>query len=157
MTATAAVQTADYVNPVLASTKATFEATLGCTPRRSGMELATPTAKYDVSAIIGITGSATGTIVVSLSARAAMQALQRMVGVEAAEIDADVLDAVGELCNMIAGGAKAKLEHHQLAISIPNMVSGVGHQIHYPSQVQPIRLQFESELGPFCIDVGFSF
>ncbi len=157
MTATAAVQTADYINPVLASAKATFETILGCTPKRSGMELASATAKYDVSAIIGITGSATGTVVVSLSAEAAFAALERMVGVKPDTIDGDVLDAVGEVCNMIAGGAKSKLDSHQLAISIPNMVSGPGHQIHYPSNVQPIRLQFESEIGPFCIDVGFSF
>ena len=57
---------------------------------------------------------------------------------------------------MIAGSAKAQLEQHELSISIPNIISGKGHEIHYPSSVQPFCLTFESDLGPFAIEVGFT-
>ena len=112
--------------------------------------------QFELSAVIGITGRANGTIVLSLSKCAALEVLNRMVGIEVTEIDADVCDAVGELTNMIAGSVKAKLEKMELSISIPNIVSGKGHNIHYPSSVQPMCILFDSEIGPFSIEVGFT-
>jgi len=63
---------------------------------------------------------------------------------------------VGELTNMIAGAAKAQLAHLELSISIPNIVTGPDHVVHYPTEVTPICILFESELGDFIIEVGFA-
>ena len=156
-TAMTASQTADYVNPLMAATRTVFETMLGCTPKRTNLALKkTMEPQFDLSAVIGITGRANGTIVLSLSKGAALEVLNRMVGVEVTEIDADVCDAVGELTNMIAGSAKAKLSKMELSISIPNVISGKGHNIHYPSCVKPMCIIFESEIGPFAIEVGFT-
>ena len=158
-TATAAsfVQTADYVNPLITATRTVFEMMLGCTPNRTGMVLKeTMAPKHDLIAIIGVAGNAAGTIVLSLSRSAALEVLNRMVGIEVSEIDSDVCDAVGELTNMIAGSAKAQLERLQLSISIPNIISGKDHTVHYPSNVTPICIIFDSEIGPFAIEVGFT-
>lgn len=151
------MQTADYLNPLIAATKNVFETMLGCVPRRTGLSLRNPSASgHELSAMIGVTGRVAGTIVVSFSRPLALQVLRLMVGSEAKEIDAEVCDAVGELTNMIAGGAKARLEHLELSISIPNIVCGVDHSVAYPSNIQPICIQFESELGPFSIEFGFT-
>jgi len=48
------------------------------------------------------------------------------------------------------------MERLELSISIPNIVSGVDHVIHYPSNVRPICISFESEVGSFAIEVGFT-
>ena len=113
--------------------------------------------RYELSAVIGVSGRMAGTIVLSLSRSAAIEVLKRLVGEETEEITTEVCDAVGELTNMIAGSAKAKLAALELSISIPNIVSGQDHQIHYPSDVQPLCIVFESEIGPFAVEVGFSF
>jgi chemotaxis protein CheX len=156
-TAMTASQTADYVNPLISATRTVFETMLGCTPRRTKLTLkSTMEPKYDLSAVIGITGRANGTIVLSLSEGAALAVLNRMLGVEVSEINDDVCDAVGELTNMIAGTAKAQLAKMELSISIPNVISGKGHTIHYPSSVHPMCIIFESEIGPFAIEVGFT-
>lgn len=147
----------DYINPVIAATRTVFETMLGCTPRRTGLMLkADMHPRYELSAVIGISGKAAGTIVLSLSRSAALDVLNRMVGVQADGITTEVCDAVGELTNMIAGSAKAQLERLELSISIPNIVSGKDHAIHYPSDVKPICIVYESEIGPFAIEVGFS-
>jgi len=149
--------TVDYVNPVISSTRNVFEMMLGCTPRRTGLMLKGENApKHELSAVIGITGKAAGTIIVSFSKEVAIEVLQRMVGTDAQEINSDVCDAVGELTNMIAGGAKAQLAHLELSISIPNIVSGPDHKVHYQSEIKPICILFESEIGPFMIEVGFT-
>lgn len=153
----ASALTADYVNPIIEAVRTVFETMLDCTPHRTGLALKeTNTPKHELSAVIGITGKAAGTIVLSLARETSLEVLHRMVGIETTEIDADVCDAVGELTNMIAGAAKAKMERFELSISIPNIVSGKDHVVHYPSDVKPICILFESEIGVFSIEVGFS-
>lgn len=149
--------TAEYINPVISATKNVFETMLDCTATRTGLMLKeTMSPRHELSAVIGVTGKVAGTIVVSMSESAALGVLDRMVGIKAPEINTEVCDAVGELTNMIAGSAKAQLERLELSISIPNIVSGKNHNVHYPSNVQPICIVFDSEIGPFAIEVGFA-
>lgn len=149
--------TAEYINPVITATKSVFETMLGCTPKRTGLHLKdAKAAPYAISAVIGISGRAAGTIVVSMTEQAAIAVLDRFLDIQADEINTEVCDAVGELTNMIAGAAKAQLERYELSISIPNIVSGPNHNIHYTSEVKPICIVYESEIGSFSIEVGFS-
>ena len=152
-----ATLTAEYINPVLVATRSVFETMLNCTPKRTGLLLKEHMRPHhEVSGVIGISGKAAGTIVLSLSREVALEVLNRMVGVRATEIDTEVCDAVGELTNMIAGSTKAQLERLELSISIPNIVSGKDHEVRFPSDVKPICIAFESEMGPFAIEVGFT-
>jgi len=156
-TAVASSLTAEYINPVISATRTVFETMLECTPKRTGLTLKESlTPRHELSAVIGISGKVAGTIVLSVSREAALEILNRLVGIETDEINTDVCDAVGELTNMIAGAAKAQMERLELSISIPNIVSGVDHVIHYPSNVRPICISFESEVGSFAIEVGFT-
>lgn len=149
--------TADFINPILLAAKSVFESMLGCTPRRTGLILKeTMQPRFELSAVIGVTGRAAGTVVLSLATPTAFAILDRLVGIQTTEITAEVRDAVGELTNMIAGSAKAQLSALELSISIPNIVSGKDHQIHFPSDVTPICIIFDSEIGPFAVEVGFS-
>jgi chemotaxis protein CheX len=149
--------TTEFINPIISATKTVFETMLGCVPERSGLVLKeSMEPRYEVSAVIGITGKVAGTMVLSLSQGAALQVLNGMLGIEADEVNADVCDAIGELTNMIAGQAKSKMEHLNASLSIPNIVSGKNHEIHYPSNVTPICVLFSSDIGPFAIEVGFS-
>lgn len=155
--AAAANATTDYINPVIASTRNVFEMMLNCVPRRTGLMLrGESTPHFAVSAMIGFTGRAAGTLMVSFSKEVAFEVLRRMVGTEATTVNAEVADAIGELTNMIAGGAKAQLAHLDLSISIPNIVIGSDHSVIYPSQITPICLLFESEIGPFLIEFAFT-
>lgn len=149
--------TAEYINPIITATRSVFETMIGCTPTRTGLMLKeTMSPKFELSAVIGVTGKAAGTIVLSLAHCTALEILNRMIGVEATEINTEVCDAAGELTNMIAGAAKAQMEKHELSISIPNIISGKDHHVHYPSNVTPICIVFDSEAGPFAIEVGFT-
>ncbi|MAT16436.1 MAG: chemotaxis protein CheX [Planctomyces sp.] len=149
--------TSDCVNPVLNATKSVFEAMLGCTPVRTGIALKEDTQpRYEISAVIGVTGRAVGTIALSLKASTSIEILYRLLGIRAEEINAEVCDAVGELTNIIVGSTKAKMEELQLSISIPSIITSKGHNLHYPSKVQPICIEFDSEIGPFAIEVGFA-
>lgn len=79
-----------------------------------------------------------------------------MLMVEATEIDDDVVDAIGELTNMVAGVAKAELEEYELSASLPNVITGDQHEIHFPSNVTPICVHFETDWGPLTLEFGLA-
>jgi chemotaxis protein CheX len=113
-------------------------------------------ARYEVSGIISLSGPVAGDIVVSFEERFAKLATGTMLGNEPNELDADVVDAVGELTNMIAGSAKSRLELSNLQLALPTVVMGKGHCIGFKSGICPISLPFSSEWGTFSVELALT-
>ena len=148
---------AEYINPFITSAVNAFQTVLSCEIRRGVPTLKSNTKpQFDISGVIGLSGSAVGTVVLSFSSNVALQAAGTMLLTDMTEINSDVIDAVGELTNMVAGGAKAQLEHLNLSISLPNVITGLGHEVRFPSNVTPIVIPFDSDWGPLTVEVGLS-
>jgi chemotaxis protein CheX len=147
----------EYINPFITAASQAFQTMLGHEIRR-GVPVLKEDAdlQFEISGVIGLSGSAVGTVVLSFSENVALQAAGTMLMMEMTEINADVIDAVGELTNMVAGAAKAQLEHLQLSISLPNVITGKGHEVRFPSNVRPIVIPFDSDWGPLTLEVGLS-
>lgn len=147
----------DYINPFIASLSNAFLTMLGCELRRGTLSLKDDTSpRYEVSGVVGLSGKAVGTVVMSLSENVALKATSTMLLHETKGIDADVVDAVGELTNMVAGGAKAELAEYELMVSLPSVITGREHEVRFPSEVTPICVQFDSEWGGLALEVGFA-
>jgi chemotaxis protein CheX len=145
---------AEYINPFITGITATFETMADCPLTRGVPHLkASAESLHDVSGVIGMSGNAVGTVVLSLSANVALKAASAMLMTEMTEVNADVIDAVGELTNMVAGSAKAKLEELHLSISLPTVITGDGHIVRFPSDVTPICIPFESQWGSVKLEV----
>ncbi len=149
----------DYINPVITSLEDTFGTMLGCKIERTGLMLMENNqALQPVSGIIGVSGKAVGTIVLSLAASVAVKSAQVMLMDDSLnEINDDVMDAVGELTNMVTGGAKAKLEKFSLSMSLPNVLCGDNCRLHFPQNAHPIAVPFQCPWGALALQVGFSF
>jgi chemotaxis protein CheX len=148
---------AEYINPFVNATVEAFDKMLGCQVHRGALTLKSGRGtNFDISGVIGLSGNAIGTVVLSFSKDVACKAAGVMLMSEFSELSGDVIDAVGELTNMVAGAAKSKLEELQLSISLPNVVTGAGHEIRFPSEVTPIVIPFESPWGPLTVEVGLS-
>ena len=113
-----------------------------------------PHLQNDVSAIIGMTGDVVGTVVLRLSAATASKIVECFVGSPIDIKNDDFADAVGELVNMISGGAKAKFDGQQVRISCPSVVIGQGHTVQQPSGSVCISIPCESSCGGFSVDVS---
>jgi len=115
-------------------------------------------ARGDVSGIIGLAGSVTGSMALSFSEEAILKIVSNMLGEEMKEVNGDITDAVGEITNMISGVARKELESIGLTISaaIPTVVSGKGHSIKHVLGGPSIIIPFEIEEGPFVVDVCMS-
>ncbi|NMC21947.1 MAG: chemotaxis protein CheX [Thermogutta sp.] len=148
---------AELINPFIASLSNTFQTMLSCRVRRGELSLKeNRRSSHEISGVIGLTGKAVGTVILSLSREVALKAASTLLLAEMTEIDADVLDAVGELTNMVAGGAKAQLEVYELAVSLPNVITGKDHEVHFPSHVTPICIAFQTDWGPLALEVGLA-
>jgi len=147
----------EYINPFLTSTVSVFDTMLHCK-----LERGTPYLKngaqpqHEVSGVIGLSGKAQGTVVLGLSREAALGATEVMLQARPAEVNGDVTDAVGELVNIIAGSAKAKLEHLNMSVSLPTVITGKNHCIEFPTKVTPICIPFGSVWGDITVEVGLS-
>jgi len=147
----------EYIDPFITSVANAFQTMLGCEVRRGKACLKdNGSPKYDVSGVVGLSGKAVGTVVLSLSRQVALKAASVMLMTDATEIDADVLDAAGELTNMVTGAAKAELEEYELMVSLPSVITGRDHDIHFPSNVSPILVPFETDWGPLALEVGLA-
>jgi len=146
---------AEYINPFLLAVANTFDTMLNCKVKRGEIALAKQGGcDYPVSGVIGLTGKAVGTVVINLSKDTAIKAASAMLMTEIEELNDDVTDAVGELANMVAGQAKADLAEFDMSVSLPNVITGEGHEICFPSNTQPITVPFESDFGPLQLVVG---
>ncbi len=114
-----------------------------------------PHLDSDVSGIMGMTGDVVGTVVLSLPKASAAKIVEWFVGSPIDDIENDdFADAVGELVNMISGGAKAKFGGKQVHISCPSVVIGQGHTVQQPSGSVCISIPCESSCGGFSVDVS---
>ena len=149
----------DYINPVIAGLEGVFKTMLDCQVERTGLGLMENShALYPVSGIIGVSGKGVGTIVVSMQRSVALKIAEVMLMMEGlTEIDNDVLDAVGEITNMVCGDAKAKLAQFQLSISLPNILCGEECWLHFPQNSHPISIPFKCPWGLLALQIGFSF
>ena len=103
---------------------------------------------------MSLEGKARGVVVVSLDRKVAIAATEYFIGNATGAVDADVIDVVSELTNMIAGGANNHLEHLEMRIGLPSVVTGKNHVISYPTGVTTISIPFESDWGPLCVDAS---
>jgi chemotaxis protein CheX len=116
-------------------------------------QLRTGKQQYDVSGVIGLSGDVVGSVIVGFTRSSAMQIASAFAGTRLEIGTADFADAVGELANMIAGGAKAKFEGLDVSIGCPSVVVAPSHEISSPSGAASICIHCNSAAGRFVIDV----
>ena len=112
----------------------------------------------DVSAIIGVTGAAQGSMALVFTEQCIKHIASNLLGTPFTELNRDVRDAVGELTNMICGDARRRLSEDGFALQagIPTVVSGKGHSIEHIAKGPRVAVPFETSHGSFMVEVAFS-
>lgn len=113
------------------------------------------TPSHDVSGIIGMSGDVVGTIILSFKGDAAESIVALFCGEKLASSSPDFADAVGELVNMVSGGAKAMFtDTKDVSISCPSVIVGKDHGVALPSDVPCVVIPCETDCGEFVIEVA---
>jgi chemotaxis protein CheX len=94
-----------------------------------------------VTAVVGFGGLLSGACVFRSGGPAARELAARMTGMQFEEVDATVKDAVGEICNMLAGSWKSKVPElaAQCGLSVPAVITGRDYNLHV--QAPEFRLE----------------
>jgi len=108
----------------------------------------------EVTDIVGLAGETVGAVVLSFGRDTAIGVASKMAGEKDLNLSNEVVDIVSELANIVAGNAKKDLLEFRISISLPGALIGEGSKIKWPSNVPVISVPFESELGPFTVNVS---
>jgi chemotaxis protein CheX len=147
-----------YINPFVNAVVNTLETMAGKTPVRQAPSLKNDNcAKGDISGIIGFAGKDVhGSVALSFPQETALKIYSLMVGDVATKISNDVQDTVGELANIVAGGAKTEFDKQGMAfhISIPTVVVGQNHTIIHKGNTPVVLLPFRLESLEFVMEIS---
>lgn len=114
-------------------------------------------AKGVISGVIGLVGKEIrGSMSITFSESVILQIASQMLGEEFTKINNDIADAVGEITNMVTGGArKALSEKFKFAMAIPTVIMGTDHVVAHKSSNPIIVIPFETDFGKFFIEVCY--
>ena len=99
-----------------------------------------------VTGMIGLSGKCTGFISITMPERVAMLAVSGLSMEECTAVNAQVIDGVGEITNIIAGGLKTKLYNTVWMINnitIPSVILGSNYHISYSKGIEYCGITFE--------------
>jgi len=114
---------------------------------RTGRTAVQPRA--NVVATVAFAGKTSGLVAVYTAFEAANEITAAMLGIEPAEVDGELPDAIGELANMIAGSFRTRMaavSGETWAISVPTVIVGRDFYTKYVSDVQRVVCPFQ--MGP---------
>jgi len=148
-----------YINPFIESVNDLFTTMLGCSAERGKVGLVKPgEPSGDLTALIGLSGPVRGTVALSFPDTTARAMVGRMTGLPEADVAESLGDGLAELVNIVAGGAKAKLNSGDGAVtdlSLPTVVRGQQYAVEGLTQTTWLDVPFASELGTFTLRVTF--
>ncbi len=148
----------EHVNPFVEATVQTFKSMCRVEPVRDGKlekREAGFMSTYDLLGIIGLSGTVKGAVLMTMDVSTGQKAVGAFLMDEIKEPNADLMDGFGELLNIIAGAAAAKLEGYKVNLAIPTVMIGTNQQMHakHGSPWVIIPMKFP-EWGKFNIEVS---
>ncbi|SMQ80751.1 chemotaxis protein CheX [Pseudidiomarina planktonica] len=115
-------------------------------------------ARGDVSGVIGMVGpQLKGSFSISFEENLACEIMHKMLGEKPDKLDAEVCDMVGEITNMVTGGAKRELgeKGYDFEMATPIVVSGKNHTISHRSEGPKLIMPFTHIAGKAYIEICF--
>lgn len=150
---------ADFINPFLSSLLNVLSTMAGMnlTPSKPRVKK-DEVALGDVSGLIGMVGpQVKGSLSISFEESLIMEIMEKMLGERPDSINEEITDMVGELTNMVTGGAKRLLSEkgYEFEMATPIVVSGPKHSITHQADGPKILMPFDSEWGKAYIEICF--
>lgn len=151
---------AEFINPFIAAllnviqTMAQTQLVPGKPKKKSDNQ-----ARGDISGLIGMVGeNIQGSMSISFEEGLVLEIMHKMLGEKPDKIDSDVLDMVGEITNMICGGAKNELDKkgYDFGMATPVVVSGVNHLIKHQVDGKKMVMPFSHESGKLYLEMCFN-
>jgi chemotaxis protein CheX len=130
-----------------------FELMLGC-----HLTVHTPSngEPLNITAMVGLAGQLCGVMRICCSRKSATIMASKMLGVEEDKIGSELADAMGEICNMVAGNFKNKIAglSDGCMLSVPTVITGSDYDLHSPADSESLELKLLFEDMPLVISLA---
>src|SRR5579863_2804986 len=102
-----------------------------------------PEEGLDITAMVGLAGQLCGILTIRCSSKSAAHMASRMLGIDPDQAGPEVWDAIGEICNMVAGNFKNKISGlgDGCMLSAPTVITGAEYSLR-----SPVNEEFRSVL-----------
>ena len=150
----------EHINPFINATKNVIE-TMAFTKLDMG-KLSLKTNNLSWGAVTGVMGLASetlsGNMLVSFDEASIIEIVNKMLYESFTQINKEVIDAVGEITNMITGGAKRELNEKGFFfdMAVPVVVTGQNIEITQMSKGPTIVVPFSTEKGQFVVEANLA-
>jgi chemotaxis protein CheX len=110
-------------------------------------------ARGEQTAMVGLAGAICGMVTIRCTAQVSHRLASLMLGGEAASNPAIARDALGELCNMVAGNFKAKISNlaDRCMLSVPTVISGSDYTMETLEPTAGIAFMAKFESAPIHV------
>lgn len=144
------------INPFVESLNAVFSMMLQLEPTRLRARAGRANGERSLTSLIGISGRLCGVVAMRFPPLTAKNLAERMLSVPVADDGEEIVDAIAEIVNMVAGAAKAKFGFDPpLALGLPTVVDGAGYQMRHPERSVWLEVPYESDAGSFSLELAF--
>jgi chemotaxis protein CheX len=151
----------DFINPFLEATMKVLkvQTQTDAIPGKIYLKNGKDSFSGDISGVIGlVSDSFNGSVVISFPESSFLKIMSRMLGEEYKEMTKDIVDGAGELTNIIFGQAKVALNEKGYGINtaLPSVVTGHDHTVKSLTKGQIVIVPFETDCGPFFVEICLS-
>ena len=111
----------------------------------------------DITAMVGLAGQLCGLLTIRCSAKSATLMASRMLGIDPDKAGPEVFDALGEICNMVAGNFKNKISGlgDGCMLSVPTVITGADYSLRSTvNEEYRTVLLFEGAPVVLCLEVS---
>lgn len=151
---------AEYINPFINSVLNVIQTMASVMATPEAPRLKRDRATFgDVTGVIGLAGNGvSGNLVVSFTKPCILKIVNQMLGESYKEINSEIVDAVGEITNMICGNTKRELERLGVKIQMatPIILQGQKIEISQLNNAPIITVPFLTDFGTFTIDANLT-
>nr|WP_321404113.1 chemotaxis protein CheX [uncultured Desulfobacter sp.] len=118
------------------------------------------TAHYgDISGLLTVEGDLEATVAISFTEKSILGVVSAMFGEEMTEINDEITDAVGEICNMVAGHVTTKIGElgKKVKVKFVNVVTGPTEKIlHTDTGSHVVAVPFRTTKGKVLLEICYS-
>ena len=109
----------------------------------------------NITSMVGLAGSICGLLSLRCSSDSATLMASKMLGLEPGSIGEAMLDAVGEVCNMVAGNFKNKISGlgDGCQLSVPTVITGENYSLRALTNDNTIDVRLLFEGSPLILSI----
>lgn len=151
---------ADLINPFISSTINVLTTMCQTTPKPGKPALKVNNLTWGVvTGLIGMAGDeVTGNLMVSFDERSILELVSKLLSDSFTTVNQDVIDAVGEITNMICGGTKQELNQkgYKIQMATPLVLAGKDLAITQLGENPTITVPFKIDAGEFVVEASLA-